>query len=362
MKKVSYFLLFSLAALRVAGQDIPPSDSVVRLMKKVAAWQLENWKTEGMRAPKWDWTNAAAYTGFMALDKVSSDSNWRKAMYGIAESINWLTGPRKMMADDYCVAQLYAALYQLYHEPKMIASFMAQADSISLLPHTDSLTWQNDIQLREWAWCDALFMGPPAFAYLTAATGKEKYLATACRLWWKTTDYLFDKKEALYFRDSRYFTQREANGRKVFWARGNGWVMAGLVRLLENMPENYPGRARFVRLFRKMSARIASLQQPDGTWHASLLDPASYPSKETSGTGFYCYALAWGVNHHLLSLKKYHPCIAAAWKALSACVDGGGRLGYVQKIGDKPGQADAQSTGAFGTGAFLLAGSEVAHL
>src|SRR5690606_26703821 len=121
-----------------------------------------------------------------------------------------------------------------------------------------------------WAWCDALFMGPPALGYLTQATGDPKYLDTASKLWWKSSDYLYDNEEHLFFRDSRYFDKKEANGKKVFWGRGNGWVMGGLVRILEVMPQNHPDRKKFEKQFKEMSKRIASLQQPDGSWHASL--------------------------------------------------------------------------------------------
>jgi rhamnogalacturonyl hydrolase YesR len=107
------------------------------------------------------------------------------------------------------------------------------------------LEWKNGIQFREWAWCDALFMAPPALAYLSTATSDMKYLQAADRLWWKTTDYLFDATENLYFRESRYFNSKEANGQKMFWARGNGWVMGGLVSMLENMPADYLNKKKF---------------------------------------------------------------------------------------------------------------------
>jgi unsaturated rhamnogalacturonyl hydrolase len=198
-------------------------------------------------------------------------------------------------------------------------------------------------------------MGPPAFAALPKATGEIKYLDLTDRLWWKTADYLYDKDENLFYRDSRYFKQKEKNGRKVFWSRGNGWVMGGLVGVLQNMPADYPTRPRWNQQFKEMAKKIASLQQADGTWHASLLDPASFPVKETSGTGFYCYALAWGINNGLLDALK-------AWKALAACVHPDGKLGFVQKIGDSPASVGYEDTEVYGVGAFLLAGTEIAKL
>jgi len=335
------------------------ADSTLQIMKKVADWQLHSWEREGMRHPKYDWTNGAAYAGFMALNEIANDPKYSKAMYRVGEDLDWNTGPRRTMADDYCVAQMFSQMYSLYRQPKMIAEFKQQADSIVEMPHTESLEWKNNIALREWAWCDALFMGPPALAYLSTATGDQKYLDIASKLWWKTTDYLFDPSENLYFRDGSYLNKKEANGTKMFWSRGNGWVMGGLVRMLENMPANYPDRPRFIDLYKKMAEKIATLQSADGSWHASLLDAANYPAKETSGTGFFCYALAWGVNHNLLSYEKYNPVISKAWEALTSSVQANGMLGNVQQIGAQPESVDYNSTEVYGVGAFLLAGREV---
>lgn len=363
MKK--FLLLFALFVLttsinqKCSAQTNSFADSILPIMKKVADWQLNKWQREGMHWPKYDWTNGAAYAGFIALNEVADEPQYSKAMYQIGEALGWNTGPRRTMADDYCIAQMFSQMYSLYREPKMIEHFKQQADSIIAMSHTESLEWKDNVHLREWAWCDALFMAPPALAYLSTASGEQKYLDIASKLWWKTTDYLFDPSENLYFRDSRYFDKREANGKKMFWSRGNGWVMGGLVRMLENTRRDYPDRPRFIELFKKMAEKIASLQSDDGSWHASLLDAASYPEKETSGTGFYCYALAWGVNHNLLSYEKYNPVILKAWEALTSSVHPNGKLGNVQQIGAQPESVDSSSTEVYGVGAFLLAGSQM---
>lgn len=362
MKKYAVLLILAALQLQAVAQQKISRDSVSKIMNKVAQWQLHTWHTTGMNHTKWDWTNGACYAGFMALGKISHNPVYIKEMYAIGNSLNWNTGPNRLKADDYCVGQMYSQMAILKKQPKITVPFKRLADSIIALPHTESLEWKNGVANREWAWCDALFMGPPALAYLSTATHEKKYLDIAVKLWFKTTDYLFDKEENLYFRDSRFFTQHEANGKKVFWSRGNGWVMGGLVRMLDNMPANYPDRPRFIALYKKMAAKIASLQNADGSWHAALLDPASYPVKETSGTGFYCYALAYGINHGLLPRAKYYPVVAKAWKALTTSVHPDGKLGYVQQIGEKPETVSYDDTEVYGVGAFLLAGSEVIKL
>jgi unsaturated rhamnogalacturonyl hydrolase len=369
-----FVALAAILVLRASAPDFPSSeappsaseqkarDSTLGLMKKVADWQLDHWQREGMRWPAYDWVNAAGYTGISALARVSGDSAYYRALHAIGAGLEWNTGGHRTMADDYCIGQMYCELYAHYRDPRMIACFRAQADTICSLPHTESLEWANDVYLREWAWCDALFMGPPGLAELSTVTGDRKYLATAVRLWWKTADFLYDPADSLFFRDSRFFDKKEANGRKVFWSRGNGWVLAGLARLLAQTPKGFAGRDRLVATFRQMAARIAGLQQPDGGWRTSLLDPGRYPGKETSGTAFYCFALAWGVHHGVLERERYRPVVRAAWKALVSAVQADGRLGYVQQIGDQPGTTDANSTEAYGIGGFLLAGAEILEM
>ena len=362
MKKYLLILLVAVVHLSTYAQQKLNRDSLLKIMDKVASWQLHTWHDHGMEHQKANWTNGACYTGIMALGKIDHNPMYLKEMYAIGDSLKWNTGPNRTMADDYCIGQMYAQMYLIYKQPEMVAHFKALADSIIAMPHTESLEWKNNIASKEWAWCDALFMGPPALAYLSTATGERKYLDIAVKLWLKTTDYLFYKDENLYFRDSRFFAQHEANGKKVFWSRGNGWVMGGLVRMLENIPADYPDRPRFVELYKKMAAKLASLQVADGTWHAALLDPASYPAKETSGTGFYCYALAYGINNGLISYKEYSPVVIKAWNALTASVHPDGKLGSVQQIGEKPETVSDDDTEVYGVGAFLLAGSEMYKL
>jgi rhamnogalacturonyl hydrolase YesR len=342
-----------------AKDSLLQREYILNMMHKVADWQLNAWNTTGFTHPKSDWTNAACYAGLYAFGDMRGNEKYLDALVKIGNDLNWNTGRRRYMADDYCIGQTYSLLYTRFRDNKMIAAFRAQADSIVSKPHDESLEWKNNISSREWAWCDALFMGPTALSYLSTATGDLKYLNTATKLWWKTTDYLFDHDEHLYFRDGSYLNKKEKNGQKVFWSRGNGWVMGGMVRVMENMPANYPDKKKFEALYKEMAAKIISIQQPDGSWHASLLDPDSFPIKETSGTGFYCYALLWGLNHGLLDEKTYWPAAKKAWNAMVTSVHPDGMLGYVQPIGANPDKVTPASTEVYGVGAFLLSGTQL---
>ncbi|MBO9153470.1 GH92 family glycosyl hydrolase [Chitinophaga sp. GCM10012297] len=338
----------------------PRKKDIRKLMEKVADWQIKEWETEEKKQRMNHWVNATGLTGLLALADISKSKKYIRYVRTTSEAMNWQPGPQRFFADDYCIGQVYAQLYAIYKKPEMIAPWRALADSILNKPNNESLEWKDgSIRHREWSWCDALYMGPPALSYLASATGNPAYLDLASRLWWKTTDYLYAPEEQLFFRDSRYFAQREKNGKEVFWSRGNGWVIAGLVRVLENMPPDHPDRARFIKLFHEMSEKLARIQQPDGSWHASLLDPDSYDIKETSGTGFFCYALLWGMNHGLLDKKTYGPVAKNAWSAMVSSVTPDGKPGYVQPIGAAPNKVNAESTEAYGTGALLLAGAQM---
>jgi rhamnogalacturonyl hydrolase YesR len=178
---------------------------------------------------------------------------------------------------------------------------------------------------------------------------------------WATTDFLYDPAEKLFFRDSRFFERRDAEGRKQFWSRGNGWVFAGIANLLDSLANDDPHRPRIEALFRDMAARLKSLQKPDGYWPPSLLAPENSPP-ETSGTGFHVYGLAWGVKHGLLDAAEYRPAIDQGWAALTRAVAKDGRLGWVQQVSDRPDAVAEGDTQFYGTGAFLLAASAVASI
>jgi unsaturated rhamnogalacturonyl hydrolase len=342
------------------SSEISPKP-VLDVMQRVADWQLAH---PSKHKPT-DWTQGAGYAGFMALAGISGDVRYREAMLDMGATNDWKLGPRKFHADDHAVGQAYCELYILYRDPKMIAPMRAGFDGILTNPSTVTsleFTQPKHKSQELWSWCDSLFMAPPAWVRLYSATGDPRYLDFAVKEWWRTSDYLYDQDEHLYFRDSTYFSKREANGQKIFWGRGNGWVMGGLVRTLQYLPMHHPDRPRFEQQFKEMSAAVLKCQQPDGLWRASLLDPASYPLKETSGSGFYTYALAWGVNQGLLDKATYEPVVRKAWAALVACVEADGKLTHVQPIGADPKKFKEDSTEIYGVGAFLLAGSEVYRL
>ncbi len=347
------------AAAAASSASVKPTPAeVLSIMEKAANWQLAHPASDA----KDGWIQSAFYAGAMALGRESLSDKYFQAMLDMAAKNNWKQGSRQYHADDQAVGQTYLELYEIYQKPEMIVAVRARFDSVMASPKDDDLNFSKAGASDKWSWCDALFMDPPAWARLAKITGDKKYLDFANRLWWVTSDYLYDKTEHLYFRDSTYFTQKEPNGQKLFWSRGNGWVMGGLVRMLQYMPLDYPDRPKYVAQFKEMAEKLKSIQQSDGLWRPGLLDPVAHPEKETSGTGFDTYAMAWGINEGILDRATYEPVVLRAWNALVQCVGADGKVGNVQPVGAAPKAFDASSTTPYGVGAFLLAGSEVYKL
>ena len=319
-------------------------------MRKVGDWELERSRPYFSQ----DWTFAALYTGFMAAARTLPKPRYNDAMMQVGNKFDWKLGPRLSHADDQAIGQTYLELYQEHHDPKMISATREQFDALMKTP--------DDPEKPVWWWCDALFMAPPVWARLYQATGNKAYLDYMDHEWWITSNLLYDPEEHLYFRDATYLHKTEANGKKIFWSRGNGWVMAGLARVLEVMPEDYPSRQKYVDQYRQMAEKVVSLQGSDGLWRPGLLDADAYPLPEVSGSAFIIYSLAWGIDHGLLDRSKYLPVVQKGWAGLISHIYEDGRLGCIQPIGAAPGAFKPSSSYVYGVGAFLLAGSGMDRL
>lgn len=331
--------------------DLSPalkSASIRAAMTKVANWQLQHAEAKFNQ----DWTYAPLYLGLLATSKTTGDAKYHDAVLRASERFQWkLWATRQFHADDEAIGQAYEALYLEKKEQIRIADTQATFDRLLQRP--------DDPNKDLWWWCDALFMAPAGMAQLSAITGNHAYVDKMDHEWDLTTAHLYDKGEHLYFRDNSYIGKTEKNGQKIFWGRGNGWVLGGLANTIKVLPKNDPLRAKYIALFREMSERVAGLQQPDGLWHSGLLDQQAYALPEISGSAFFTYAMTWGINEGLLPRAKYAPVVEKAWAGMLQHVYADGRLGCIQPIGAAPGAFGPTSSYVYGVGAFLLAGSEL---
>ena len=215
-----------------------------------------------------------------------------------------------------------------------------------------------------WGWCDALYMAPPVYARMAAATGEKRYLNQMHALYWDAVDFLYDPKEKLFYRNSKAETEKlkSPNGKKVFWGRGNGWVIGGLARMIEYIPKEDPMRGKYLKIFNELAFSLARYQQEDGLWRSSVNDPEWYPGKETTGYAFFVYAMAKGINEGWLPREYFLHIVMKGWSGLMTCVSPEGRLGYSQLVAGAPGVARPDDTADYAVGEFILAGCEMLKL
>jgi rhamnogalacturonyl hydrolase YesR len=330
---------------------------ILKIMKRVADWQLTN--PSGTEL--WEWHYGPFYAGLMSLYKTNPEQKYLDAMIEMGKLNDWKLKPNPYNADNFAIAQTYLDLYKISGDSNMIEITQYFLDmQFYRASDKPNLRWRDNPYAYEyWSWCDALFMAPTTFAMMSEISGDDKYLNEMDRLWKFTYDYLYDKEEDLFYRGDRYFDARTKMGKKVFWSRGNGWVIGGLVRVLQAMPNDFPNRHFYETTFKEMCTRLLELQSPEGYWYTSLLDKDEYNVKETSGTGFYCYGLAWGINNNLLDEDKFLPAIIKAWGTLVEAIQPSGKLCFVQQVDEEPNNVDKDVAETYGTGAFLLAGIEV---
>jgi rhamnogalacturonyl hydrolase YesR len=335
--------------------------AVAAAMRMVADWQLaqsQQYFAAFDRSKQLDgaiWTWGALYSGLMAASQSLGDPKYANVMRETGKAYNWELSKTESGANQHSMAQTYLELYLMDKKPEELAPTKATFDDILTRPRVEV----GSARRIEWWWCDALFMAPPAWARLYAATGDKKYIAYLDEEWAKTSQQLYDTQAHLYARVASFIPKTEKNGQKIYWSRGEGWVMAGLARTLEYLPKDDPARAMYETQLKEMAAAVAKIQGPDGLWRSGMLDPAAYDQPEISGSALMTFGIAWGINNGLLDRKAYTPVVTKAWAGMLAHIYADGRLGDIQQTGSAPDLFKPSSSFNYGVGGFLLAGSEV---
>lgn len=346
----------------LSTQLIPESkQQIIEICNRVADWQINN--QSQVKHHDLDWTNGAWYKGLVEWAKETNNEKYFSFLKSQGEKNSWNVYYRPYHADDICVSQMYIELAKKYKNIEILKRTIERLDSVVRLPSKAPLQKiHSKGGVERWSWSDALFMAPPVYAGLYTLTGKKAYISFMHKEFKECTDSLYDKNAKLYYRDCSKKPLLEPNGQKQFWARGNGWVFAAIPILLDILPQEDIHRDYYINIFKEMAKSILETQDNKGSWHASLLDPISYPLPENSASGFFCYGLAWGIRNGLLDKETYLEPMLKAWSTLCSYVDSNGKLGYIQPVGNAPKPADENSTDVYGVGAFLLAGTEILKL
>jgi rhamnogalacturonyl hydrolase YesR len=328
------------------------------------------WQTRHSPADSAFWDIAAYHTGNMEAYKITGDPAYLDYSLRWAEHNRWMgaTGQDKSKwkstygeSDEYVLFGDWQACFQTY-----IDLYRIERDDIRIARAKEVMDFEMSTPRSDyWWWADSLYMVMPVMTKLYQATGDRRYLDKLHEYFSYASHLMYDAEAGLFFRDDRYIypKHKSLNGKKDFWARGDGWVFAALAKVLDVLPADDPHRGEYLAIFRRMAAALRETQQPEGHWTRSILDPAQAPGFETSGTAFFTYGMLWGINHGVLDRDEYLPVARKSWRYLvDIAIQPDGRVGYVQPIGDRadPGQiVDRNSTTPFGVGAVLLALAEM---
>lgn len=374
MKKLLLFSFLLGMLFSLQSQTLPTKQVVLEKMKLANSYFMTKWpdptKTivTNKTRPSNLWTRGTYYEGLMQLYYLTQEAPLLKYAVDWGTFHQWqptYTGftPTRI-ADNQCCGQTYLELYQIDPKPERIATMQTSIDLMV-----------NSTKVNDWWWIDALHMAMPVFTKFGIIKNDNKYYEKMYNLYNYTKKLakgvgLYNEADSLWYRDSVYLPPKKSpNGLPVYWSRGNGWVFAALARTLDVMPSNAPHRDEYITTFKQMAGKLISIQRTDGFWNCNLGDPNDYGGKETSGTVFFTYGLAWGINNNLLDSATFYPHVAKGWNGLvKDALHTDGKLGYVQSAGSKP--ADGQPLSYtkmpdfedFGLGGFLLAGSEVFRL
>lgn len=367
-------LVFALGGTNILhAQNLPDQKETLNTLIKVNKHYMKNNPdctlpsfVKGKMRPSNIWTRTVYYEGLLALYSIYPDTEYYAYAYQWGDFHKWgmWRETTTRHADNYACGQVYIDMYNLCPKPEILLNVKS---NLNMLVNTP--------QINEWWWIDAIQMGMPGFAKMGKLTGEQKYFDKMWQMYEYTRNQhgehgMFNQKDGLWWRDQDFDPPyKEPNGEDCYWSRGNGWVYAALVRVLDEIPANEVHRQDYINDFLTMSKAIKACQREDGFWNVSLHDPNHFGGKELTGTSLFVYGMAWGIRNGLLDRDEYLPIVLKAWNAMvKDAVHPDGFLGYVQGTGKEPKDGQPVTYDSkpdfddFGTGCFLLAGSEIYKL
>ena len=364
--------LATAAPLPLSAQSLPNKKETLQKLRLANQYFMQAWPDAGKEIvtnqarPSNIWTRAVYYEGLMALYSIDKNKAYYDYAVSWGEKHNWglRGGSTTRNADNQCCGQTYIDLYLIDKKPECIKDIKASVDAMMATQKID-----------DWTWIDAIQMAIPVFTRLGVEYKDTSYFKRMTDMYLYSKykqggNGLYNTADHLWWRDKDFVPPyKEPNGQDCYWSRGNGWVVAALVRVLSQLPKDNPYYNLYLQDYKDMIAALPSIQRADGYWNASLHDSTHFGGKELSGTSLFVYGMAWGINNGLIDKKTYLPVLTNAWNSLiNECVHPDGSLGFVQGTGKEPKDGQPVTYDKkpdfedYGLGAFLLAGSEVYKL
>jgi unsaturated rhamnogalacturonyl hydrolase len=377
--KISYLIAALTLVLFTAGckiASVKPSDKIAITESKKEVLNIINvvnkhWQETHPQPGIAFWNVAAYHTGNMEAYKITQKKEYLDYSLAWANKNQWMGAKSQNKADwkfnygendNHVLFGDWQICFQTYID---LYNFTGKKDPRKIARAREVMEYEmGTAENKYWWWVDGLYMVMPVMTKLYKATGNELYLEKLDTYLNYANSIMYDEEAKLYFRDAKYIypKHKTADGKKDFWARGDGWIFAGYAKIIQDLP-NGTQKKKYIQRFQDMAKAIAAAQQEQGYWTRSMLDPEQAIGPETSGTAFFTYGFLWGINNGFLAKEPYLPVVKKSWGYLTkTALQIDGTVGYVQPIGEKaiPGQVvDKNSTADFGVGAFLLAASEM---
>ena len=161
---------------------------------------------------------------------------------------------------------------------------------IADMPRTPEGGFQHNVSDKindDELWDDTLFMAGLFLAFYGRAAGKPAYVDEAVRQFLVHARYLADPHSGLWFHGWTFAGRH--NFARALWARGNSWITASILDLIEFGGIDGPVRSYLLGVLEAQIAALLRLQAPSGAWHTLLDDRTSY--EEMSATAGFGYGL-----------------------------------------------------------------------
>nr|WP_321153472.1 glycoside hydrolase family 88 protein [uncultured Acetatifactor sp.] len=297
------------------------------------------------------WERAAYFLGNMAAIEVLKKPRYLEYAVEWAQANHWNfydnAAHCTVNADNVSCGETYLDLMENYGILGKMEHIRATMEWTASDPHNDY-----------WWWVDTMYMALHFYNRMGLLLEDDRLIDKAYRLYLNAKEerHLYDREEKLWFRDENFLPEiaRTAGGRKVFWARGNGWVFAGLARTLRTLPPEQKYYREYREVFTGMAQALEKCQCGDGFWRTSLLEPEEYPMPETSGTVLTVLGMVIGVRLGILP-ERYMECALRGFDALNReAVGASGRIGWVQVVALKPGPVKKEDSNDYAVGTYLL--------
>jgi rhamnogalacturonyl hydrolase YesR len=318
------------------------------------------------------WQGGTFMDGVMAVYQMTKNRKYLDTTIAWGNYYNWLPNVDgngvgghgdtiKSNFDSWCCFHAYFEVFEQDTSPANFYRVKAATVSSKYMAYVDPPPFGGNKNDPVWPIFDHLYMSAPNLAYTGHVLHDTVMFDSLYKFYKNNADrHHYCAKDSLW--GSNVFNTC-SNPDVHYWAQGNGWVSGSLGLIHKNLP---PGRAGTQWFESMIKAHVTSLVKyqdaTDGLWRSDINHPAVYPSKETSGSVFFCYEILYAINAGLVDRSAFEPAAKKAWTGLLGCIQSNNHLGYAQGAWSSPGPVTVTDNNEWTDGGFCMAGYELFKL